>query len=451
VRSARKRLVLTYPRLDAALERPRIPSHYLLRVMEALTGETADYERLEKFVRARGRFVQLTRFDAARRSDAVTALEYDLAAFAAAEREGMPEALRYLENETAFFTAAVKSETARWEGHTYTEYDGRIPSEALPPGIVYDDARGTSASRLERYAACPFGYLMQFVLGLEPVEEPERAVGLSALDRGTLMHNILFDFFSGLGREKRLPPKESDWPRLEAAALKRFERFEREGVTGYPLPWSIAKRSMLEELREFLSREQKAREGFVPAWFELRFGASRHEAVESDKSSDAPAVLRLPDGSEARFSGRIDRVDWDRNRKLCRILDYKTGRPKDGLKNDSLLGGRALQLPVYLLAAQKLFPDLTVESAAYYHIGAVGKWKQITFGGEPWEEKAKLLGEAVATLLEGIRSGCFMPRPEPGTCEYCDYRLTCGHGRFIDYKWEADPVTLPLRRLEGLP
>lgn len=390
----------------------------------------------------------MTRFDPSRRDDAVTPLEYDLATFAQAERDATPDALRYLENETPFFARAVRSEAARWEGPLYTEFEGRIPGDVLPAKWLYDDARGTSPTRLERYAACPFGYLLEYVFGLEPVEEPERAIGLSPLDRGTLMHDALFDFFTELARENALPPKESDWPRLERAAKRRLEQFEREGVTGYALPWRIAREMMLNDLREFLKREQKGDDEFVPAWFELRFGASRHEAVESERSSDVPALVHLPDGSTARFSGRIDRVDIDDGRRLCRVLDYKTGHPKKGLHNNSFLGGRALQLPVYLLASKALLSDVKPVSALYYHIGSTGGWKRIGFEAEPWDKNLKSLGEVVWRMLAGIRSGCFMPRPDPKVCEYCDYRLTCGQGRFIDYKWNADPATQPLRELE---
>jgi RecB family exonuclease len=453
VRAARKRLVLTFPRLDSRLERPRIPSHFLLGMIERLTGRAADYRDLDSFVRSdpRGRVIRLTRFDPARRDRSVTAMEYGLSSFAAAERAGDPDALLYLAGETPFFTNVLKSEAARWDSEKYTEYDGLIPPGVLPPHTLYDDRHGTSPTRLERYAACPFDYLMRYVFGLEPVEEPERAIGLSALDRGRIVHDILFIFFTTLAKEGRLPVTEAALPLLESIARRRFERFEREGATGYPMMWEIAKRAILNALDSLLRSEIRKQDGFAPSFFELRFGAGHRDNEESDRSKDAPAILVLPDGSETRFNGKIDRIDVNEAKTLCRVIDYKSGAPGPKLEGDPFCGGRALQLPVYLLAVRQLLPDFKPESALYRHLDFGKGQRDVAFDAKNWEEKRAALAKVVSTLLDGIRSGFFPARPDERLCGFCDFRLACGHGRLIDYKWLADPAARPLRDLEEMP
>jgi hypothetical protein len=450
IRSARKRLVLTFPRLDSRLERPRIPSHFLLRMIERLTGRPADYDDLDSFVRSgpRGRFVRLSRFDPSRRDRAVDAVEYGLSSFAAAERAGDPDALLYLKTESPFFARALASEAGRWEGETYSEYDGLISPGALPEHALYDDRHGTSPTRLQDYAGCPFHYLIHYVFGLDPIEEPERAIGLAPMDRGSIVHNILFNFFTGLARDGRLPPKESDRARLHAVASRHFERFETEGVTGYRMMWEIEKRRILAALDTLLTAEIGDRSGFVPSLFELRFGAG-HRGDESERSIDEPAVLPLPDGTETRFNGKIDRVDINPAKPLCRVIDYKSGFPKTLPKENPFLGGRALQLPVYLLAVRQLLPELEPECALYRYLDFGKGQKDVALVAGDWDKRRDALAKVVLTLLNGIRSGFFPARPEDDQCRICDFRLACGHGRVADYKWHADPRSRPLRDLEG--
>src|SRR5690606_39801824 len=82
---------------------------------------------------------------------------------------------------------AAASEKARDEA---APYDGLIrPRPGLDPrrrGAVL------SPSRLEALGACPRRYFLQFVLGIQPVRDPEwdPERWLDALDRGTLLHAV---------------------------------------------------------------------------------------------------------------------------------------------------------------------------------------------------------------------------------------------------------------------
>ncbi len=315
VQSARQRLVLTFPRLDAATARERVPSHFLLRMLETLSGQTPDYRELDQFIRRRGRFVRTTRFDPEARDRAVTDLEYDLATFGKAERDRQPDALLYFSNdERRFFARAMEAESARWGKAAFSGYDGVVQSPGLARALgkrLYDESRPVSPTRLEDYAQCPFSYLLRHVFGLEPTDEPERATTLSPQDRGSLVHEVLWQFLSEAARDGALPLTEAHWPRLQAAASARFAAFERRGVTGYPMLWRIEQARLLEDLREFLEREITGRSSFSPAHFEVRFGMPARGDQESGASTRKPALLELAPGAPIRFCGKIDRVDVD--------------------------------------------------------------------------------------------------------------------------------------------
>jgi hypothetical protein len=456
VQSARRRLVLTFPRLDAATARERVPSHFLLRTLETLSGKAPDYRDLDQFIRRQGRFVRTTRFDPAARDRAVTALEYDLAVFSKAEHDRAPDALLYfLNGERRFFARAMEAESARWGDEKFSMYDGVVRSPGLARALgkrLYDDSRPVSPTRLEAYAACPFSYLLRHVFGLEATEEPERAATLSPQDRGSLVHEVLRQFLSDAARDGALPLTEAHWPRLQAVASARFAEFERRGVTGYPMLWRIEQERLLADLREFLGREVAGQDSFIPAHFEVRFGMPARDAQESGASTRKPALLQLETGAPIRFCGKVDRVDVDLAARRCRVLDYKTGRNYLGPRNDSFHGGRALQLPIYLVAARLLFRDLDPEYAEYYYAGGRGDWQKVRFTTEGWKEKAETLQFIVQTILDGIRAAKFFPAPVEADCDRCEFRLACGHGRFLDFKVKADAqTTADFRAMAEIP
>jgi len=106
------------------------------------------------------------------------------------------------------------------------------------------------------------------------------------------------------------------------------------------------------------------------------------------------------------------------------VIDYKTGRKR--IKNESLAGGEALQLPVYLLAASHLYnlAEPAAAEAYNYYLSPTGV-KTVLFSGEAWPQKEMLLQEAVEIIYKGIAAGHFFPYPNPG-CRYCDYSPVCG-------------------------
>lgn len=438
--SARKRLVLSFPRLEGQNGRSRIASHFLLEMLERMTGAPADYTALEKFLRedSRGRFIPLGRMRASGRKRALVPLEYDLAAFRDAAEAAQPDALLYLTQVTPFFAQALESETARWQTPEFTKYDGVIPPHTSGPAIaanLFDDS-GISPSRLEMYANCPFSYFMQYVLGLRPEEEPERAATISPLDQGALVHGILWRFMSGAAQENRAL-SEADWPKLEEIALEEFEKFERRGVTGYPLAWAIEKRRMLEDLLEFLKHECKDNT-WRPALLEFRFGGSKRTADESPSSTNRPALLQLPNGETLRFRGRIDRVDVEQASKDARIIDYKTGSVRK-YKKQSFHGGMTLQLPIYLMAVEQLVKKLIPREAQYYFCTARGDWRRVSFLCDAgWPQHMATLAEIALFIVQGIRAGRFYAATDASDCKWCAFRLACGHGRRLDFKWQAD-------------
>ena len=87
------------------------------------------------------------------------------------------------------------------KGFYYSNLGENINKENLER--LYGDTLRTSISKLESYKRCPFSYYLKYALKLSD----RTGLKLEKLDTGTLMHDIIDDFFELL-KEKNISVKE---------------------------------------------------------------------------------------------------------------------------------------------------------------------------------------------------------------------------------------------------
>ena len=75
-------------------------------------------------------------------------------------------------------------------GPQFTRFDGNLAGLTVASPVE----RPTSATRLEKWAACPFRYFVEYMLRADGVENPEDRLQISPLDRGNLVHAALERF-----------------------------------------------------------------------------------------------------------------------------------------------------------------------------------------------------------------------------------------------------------------
>lgn len=431
VGSGARHLVLTYPRVDAASGRPRVPSFFLLDLLGAATGRRHDFEALEAFPGFRR--VALQPAPEAARETPIDEREWQVARALAAHAR--PERLLAELPAAARGVAAIE---ARERAPVLTPYDGLL---ARGTGV---EGEPLAPTWLEAYVACPFRYFLGRVLRVAPVEEPDRVLTLSPAERGKLVHAALERTLRRLGEAGALPitPARLGQARetLEAVLDEAFVEAERRGVTGLHALWDAEKARLRAELAAALEADVGEAGEWVPALFELPFG------FEWLEGSAPPVVYTLPDGTALRLRGKVDRVDRSADEARVRVIDYKTGRVRGPRTADRLARGRALQLPVYRLAVEALLAArgeaARVEEAQYYHLIGRDAGARVRFTREGWLARKADFDRVLATVVEGIRAGRFFPRPE--TCagrSPCDFDLACGaeRRRWAEAK-AADPA-----------
>lgn len=449
VSSAKEKLILTFPRINPDTAAERVPSFFLLQSSEALTGEKVDYENLDTLpFFARTPLSQLFPRQEACLSDE---LEYDLKLISNAIQSKKKSDAYFLQDCSPFFKKALMAECSRWGKRTFTPYDGVLNDPTVLDTIrkMYSViGNSVSATSLERYAACPFQYFCEKILRLSILEEPEKIMTISPLEKGWLIHAILFEFFEHLKKEKEFPWKrehlESYLRRLDQISKKRFEGMELTGRTGFSMMWDIEKDSIMKDLREMIKIETEKAKDFIPSHFEVRFGMPGGEELEGAFSSDSPVLLDLNNGRKIFLKGRIDRIDLSEDQREGIVIDYKTGMARH--KNNSFMGGQSLQLPIYIFVAEHLLMDhlkidVALDSAEYFYVTKKGDFKRKYFDKSGWEQKLETLKKIIQIISDGIERGVFFQVDDETICRYCDYSLICGTA--IDLKFQRkknDPL-----------
>ncbi len=302
----------------------------------------------------------------------------------------------------------------------FTEYDGNLAG--LPIEAFGD--RSVSPTRLEAWVSCPHAWFMQYVLRVQPVEQPDEQLQITPRDRGTLVHSAL-DRFHQLVLAGELPqPGIDGWEAIHLAGLLAAFEVESQlmaanGMVGRTAFWHAEQSRQKHELAAWLNADGKqvATRGAQLFASELRFDDDNY-----------PAAISLPDGSELRLRGTVDRIDRCADGTLV-VTDHKTGKAdsfKEVSDADPTAGGTKLQLPAYgaaALAIAGLPPGSPVH--AEYGFLARGDYarKGATLTPQVWQN----VGAVLQQIAEGIRSGLFVARPEKSqfrlsyvSCEFCD-------------------------------
>jgi hypothetical protein len=409
ITAASRLVVLVHPRGNLRRSGERPPSRWLLAEIEAFTGVRPDPAELanltEPWYRHVASFAQALALD-----EPATDQEYELGLLLDSGRDGT--GLRQVD---PVFDRGVDLITSRL-GRRLTRFDGNLAGVDLPALDVGE----ISASRLERWVACPFAFFSEYILGVRTEEEPDPSLLLTALVRGNIIHRSLELLVAEGLRSHTLPGPGEAWTDADHQRLvhlmdEECERAEARGEAAHPLFWPVIRSRMAAELRGFLHLDSSARaaQKATPVAAEYRFGG--------------PTALHLPlpDGRVLRFRGAIDRIDRQEDGNLV-VLDVKSGKPDlyRSIGDDSPFpGGTRLQLPIYGLAASAAGTDST-SAVAFTFVGGNRSGDQ-RIGYELSPKVLEAFDAVLASIVAGIEAGAFPHNPPAPTwfsgfsCPHC--------------------------------
>src|SRR4029079_18976915 len=163
-------------------------------------------------------------------------------------RDGGQEAARAVAAGSSFFKQSRLASQARWSKQL-TPYDGLIafsPRDGVSGEVAAEVRRKLdpvtadrpiSASRLAVFSRCGFQYLLQYVLRLEPAQEPEERKRLDPLERGSAFHEVAELFLRERRDRGELPVR--DTPETRRRLLEVADRALDGLVAGSPPRYTV--------------------------------------------------------------------------------------------------------------------------------------------------------------------------------------------------------------------
>lgn len=426
-----QRRVISYPRADMRAQRARLPGRWLLESATELNRGERIYA--SKIDRAPAAVIRATpSFEQAVLSAGVPAdlQEFDLSSIRRSER---PSNHYLAERGTPLGRGFAQRFERRQPG--LTRWDGLISG-----GAADALAAPHSAGALQDWATCPYRYFLGRALGIEERDEPRDELQITALDKGSLVHDILDAFFEQALTQPDPGRRwsEDERKRLEATASARLDQADQQGLTGRALLWKRDRQRIINDLLTWLGKDDHHRSGAHATQIasELVFGQLPDSEGEVD--------FILEDGSSLPLRGVIDRVDRSEPDGRLIVIDYKTGseRPRmSELQKDPLVGGRYLQLPIYAHAARQVYgldPEAIVGSAYWY----ITERAQFRYNPVEWdEEKSTAFDTAVNLIVNNIRAGRFPANPgdddhrsQKANCKFCSFDAICPVDRSANWK-----------------
>ncbi|MDD5071131.1 MAG: UvrD-helicase domain-containing protein [Patescibacteria group bacterium] len=262
-----------------------------------------------------------------------------------------------------------------------------------------------SYTQLAAFSNCPYQYRFAHILRI-PVR------GKHVFSFGKTLHITLQKLFSLI--EERKKREQTDLFGASASSTQ------------------AAKKNVKISLEEILKLYEQS---WIDDWYETKARKEEYKKKGKEilkkfyeKHQDAwPNVIFLEKGfnSKVRVGNelytvrgvmdRIDEINGHRSNGAgkIKIIDYKTGTPKDKLSLDE-----KYQLLIYQLAAEELFRQ-KVDSLAFYYLD---NNTEVEFLGSQDElDKTK---EKIINTIAAIKKGEFPPKPS-ALCQFCDFKDIC--------------------------
>jgi CRISPR/Cas system-associated exonuclease Cas4 (RecB family) len=421
--AATDRLYVSFPRVDAADGRARVPSFYALELMRAVTGHVPDYQVLAQEA-AEQSGAALAWPAPAAPVDAIDDFEHDLSVLRdlmTKEPHGRGRA-QYLLQLNPHLRRSLTSQWHRAR-NAWTSADGIVrTTDAIRPFLETQrlGARPYSVSALQHYAACPYRFLLSAIYRLAPAEAPAPLQRLDPLTRGSLFHSVQAEVFRALEQETLLPPRSANRDRI-VAILDRTIAAVAAGYAERLAPaldrvWRDEIAALARDLHIWME-EVMADDTWEPWRFEFAFGLP-------DLSGRDAHSLRDPVVIDGRFQmrGSIDLLERRRGTDVLRVTDYKTSRNRSE-RNSRLGGGTMLQPVLYSLAVEAA-TGLTAEVARFWYCTSAGGFESHPV---PIDAPTRRAGIEVLEIVDrAVELGTFPAAPAERACARCDFRPVCG-------------------------
>jgi ATP-dependent helicase/nuclease subunit B len=414
VASLRGRVVLSYACHDIMDERRLYPSSMLLQALRLARGAPwLDYSDLDdafKTEAAKDGGTDPTGFVPDRSREALD--ERDWWLMKLGRGDGFADRLGAVEACFPTLREGMLAASAR-AGDALSAFEGVVTLDRGRFDPVRNHGLVMSASRLELLAKCPYGYFLRYVLGVEPPRDLEldRSRWLDPLQRGSLIHQVLYEFMSEVAKRGERVSAARHSSLMDGISGRVIQAWRDEVPPPSDGIFDKERRDVLEALAIFLRIEEQRPSSVRPVAFEKKFN---------------DVTFAAGPGESFKLRGFIDRIDRT-GPGTFRIVDYKTGSYRDFEDFEAFGRGRRIQPALYALAAEEILKKEGADTAphvtesGYFFPTRRGEGREIMVGKFDRQKFRELL----ADLLALIAGGYFVTTTRD-ECGFCDFAPVCG-------------------------
>ncbi|MDD4271988.1 MAG: UvrD-helicase domain-containing protein [Patescibacteria group bacterium] len=254
-----------------------------------------------------------------------------------------------------------------------------------------------SYSQLAAYSTCPYQYRFAHVLKIP-------TMGKEQFSFGKTLHATLQKLFILLNEKKGLGQTNLFSDKTPLAPL------DKGGTVSFAEILKLYEESWVDDwFKDKSSKQKRKKQGqeILRVFYE-KYKDNWPTALFLEKGFN----FRVVDGKDAyAIRGTVDRID--KFGEGLKLIDYKTGKPKDKLTFEE-----KEQLLIYQLAIQELFKQ-EVKALAFYYLD---NNSEVEFIGSD-KDLEKIKAKIISTINQ-IKQGDFPPRPSQ-LCAYCDFKEIC--------------------------
>ncbi|HMR25596.1 MAG TPA: PD-(D/E)XK nuclease family protein [Oligoflexia bacterium] len=281
-----------------------------------------------------------------------------------------------------------------------------------------------SVTALQRYATCPYQYFLHDVLDLQNHSWPEDIYGLHPLEKGEILHQILFLFYQRcLNQQKVSLEQKTIW--LKEIFENLNSQHGKYTLKKPPL-WPLEQLGLYQRVKSFIAYEHLSNNDFYPLALEMRFGSFKSSYEDQNYSKDEALCLNYKN-KKLYFRGKIDRIDIDLSQQHLHVIDYKSG--KITAKNNDFAQGKTIQMAIYLLLCQKYFKHIPLKNmhARMVSVDPKQNFSEKHLSGEYLEQHLDDFYQLIFSLSQRINQGIFFQQPGNNAqhCQFCDYQMIC--------------------------
>lgn len=303
---------------------------------------------------------------------------------------------------------AIVDSLRAWARPQFDEHFGSFEGADVHWDI---SARPLSASAIESYLHCPYGFFVDRILGFSTDSFDDEVEEISAKDVGLLLHSALEEFVTAARHEGWLPGPGEPWPHHAADLatsifLTKAQQAEAKGLTGWEPAWNAQRDMIIAAIPQFLDVDATIRTepAMSPGEAELGFGFD----------GQPTASVATSRGTSVHLRGAIDRLDVSPDGRAARVIDYKTGKASNFAK---ALGNREkVQDLVYSAAVRALRPDVEEALVSFLFVPNGGEVASVNATSD--DDPVDALVEILDRVEESAIAGSFPPSYQ-GSRDYC--------------------------------